>query len=280
MIERILQFGPGGRNVGILSDPRGGATTGMLLLNAGILHRVGNCRLSVRVARRLAEAGFPSYRFDFSGMGDSERRDDGLTGLAASHDEVREAIRLFRETTGTDRVVLFGLCRGADVAVRAAADLPEVAGLALIDPYVYATPRFYVERFAPRMLVPEVWLRAPRTLARMMTSASDEAGAAPIRPFPPKDEVAALLQPVVARGGRFVAWFTGGYTEEYAYEGQFRDCFGDVPFGANLRERFLREADHIISEPEGQRAVVDDALALMQEVAGGPVAPRVTARAG
>lgn len=257
MTERVLQFGPGGRSVGVLADPRRGAAMGVVLLNAGLLHRVGNCRLSVRIARRLAELGIPSYRFDFSGMGDSERRDDALSGLPASHEETLEAVRRFQKVAEVEHVTLFGLCRGADVAVRAAPELPSVMGLGLIDPWVYPTKRFYVERFAPRLLVPEVWLRAPATIARAVRSAKDEAAPAPIRPFPPKDEVAGLLRPFVRRGGRLLAWFTGGYLEEYSYEGQFRDAFGDVDFGARLTERHLRESDHLITDPGGQRTLVD-----------------------
>jgi alpha/beta superfamily hydrolase len=254
--ERIVRFGPGGRSVGIVAGPSGESSTGVVFLNAGLLHRVGNGRLSVRIARSLAAVGVPSYRFDFSGMGDSERRDDNVSGLAASHDETREAVARFQDVAGVQRVILFGLCRGADVAVRAAPELPAVTGLILIDPWVYPTSQFYLRRYAPRLLVPQVWLRAPATLTRAMRSQADAEHAPPIRPFPPKDEVAGLLGAFTARDGRILAWFTGGYAESYFHEGQFRAAFDAVDFGDRLSERYLPAADHIVSGPREQDTLV------------------------
>ena len=43
----------------------------VVLLNAGIVHRVGPNRMHVLLARALAAAGIPSLRFDMSGIGDS-----------------------------------------------------------------------------------------------------------------------------------------------------------------------------------------------------------------
>jgi hypothetical protein len=64
----------GGSLVGILSRPPAGvdpAMPGVLLLNAGRIHRVGPNRLYVAIARRLAAMGFAVCRFDLSGIGDS-----------------------------------------------------------------------------------------------------------------------------------------------------------------------------------------------------------------
>jgi hypothetical protein len=75
--EKVVRFGREAKLVGILSEPQGAAGSArepmVLLVNSGILHRVGACRFHVRLARRLAEDGVSALRFDFSGIGDSER---------------------------------------------------------------------------------------------------------------------------------------------------------------------------------------------------------------
>ena len=50
----------------------------MVILSSGILHRPGASRLYVQIARALAEDGFTSLRFDFSGIGDSAVRRDAI----------------------------------------------------------------------------------------------------------------------------------------------------------------------------------------------------------
>ena len=53
----------------------------VVLLNAGIVHRVGPNRMHVLLARALAAAGISSLRFDMSGIGDSPSRPEATTPL-------------------------------------------------------------------------------------------------------------------------------------------------------------------------------------------------------
>ena len=82
--EKVVRFGRETKLVGVLSEPQGGGPVRepmLLLVNSGILHRVGACRFHVRLARRLASEGVSALRFDFSGIGDSEG-EGGLPGAA------------------------------------------------------------------------------------------------------------------------------------------------------------------------------------------------------
>src|SRR5436190_8757987 len=101
MRERAVRLGKNAM-VGVLTEPdpqvRSADAPAVVLLNAGLLHRVGACRLHVRVARALAPAGFTSLRFDFSGMGDSEPRRDGLSFEEAAVREVQEAMDYLEKT--------------------------------------------------------------------------------------------------------------------------------------------------------------------------------------
>ncbi|MGH7928173.1 MAG: alpha/beta hydrolase, partial [Candidatus Binatia bacterium] len=75
MREEALLLGKTRSLVGILTDPpeakRSTRLPGIILLNAGIIHRVGPNRMHVKIARTLAPMGFVVVRFDFSGIGDS-----------------------------------------------------------------------------------------------------------------------------------------------------------------------------------------------------------------
>ena len=79
MRETILNFGPAGGLLGIVSEPETSPAEDqpiLVILNAGVVNRVGPYRLNVELGRSLAEAGFRSVRMDLSSMGDSLVRTD------------------------------------------------------------------------------------------------------------------------------------------------------------------------------------------------------------
>ena len=127
-------FGPDGRLVGVLTPPAGTAPrdTAVLLLNAGVVHRVGPQRLWVTLARRLAESGFTVLRFDHAGLGDSPHRDDGLPWDQSSLADVDDALRWVEQSTPCRRFALLGLCAGTLTAFRAAQRDPRVNALVLL----------------------------------------------------------------------------------------------------------------------------------------------------
>ena len=76
--EKAIRMGDDSSLVGIVTGPAPGTDDqgkpAFVMLNSGILHRVGSCRLNVRMARALSAHGFTSLRFDFSGVGDRDHR--------------------------------------------------------------------------------------------------------------------------------------------------------------------------------------------------------------
>ncbi|HTZ73412.1 MAG TPA: alpha/beta fold hydrolase [Candidatus Aquilonibacter sp.] len=137
MREEPAVFGPAKSLVGILTQPVAGNSRpeeiGVLLLNAGILHRVGPGRLYVKIARELALLGFTSFRFDFSGIGDSKPRKDNLPFEKSSIDETQSALTFVQGKCATDAFILLGGCSGARVSFATAACDPRVAGCILIN---------------------------------------------------------------------------------------------------------------------------------------------------
>ena len=142
MREEALLFGHTGSLVGIITDPpkaiRSLSLPAIILLNAGIVHRVGPNRFYVKMARRLATMGFVVLRFDFSGIGDSKAREDALPFEKSSVSEVQEAINALHETRGVARFILIGLCSGAVIASQTAWNDPRIIGTVLINlPHYY-----------------------------------------------------------------------------------------------------------------------------------------------
>jgi len=136
MIERAVQFVESNTLYGILTEPSGDMEIkpcGVLLLNAGLVHRAGPNRVYVKLARRLTEAGFTVLRFDFSGIGDSPSRTDALPFHEYAVTETQRAMRFLTESKDLDRFVLIGLCTGADVAFRSACADARVVGVVMIN---------------------------------------------------------------------------------------------------------------------------------------------------
>jgi pimeloyl-ACP methyl ester carboxylesterase len=141
MREEALLFGKTKSLVGIITDPpeakRSNGLPGIILLNAGIIHRVGPNRIHVKIARALAPMGFVVLRFDFSGIGDSKVRDDNLPFEESAVKETQEAMDYLSATRGVERFHLLGISSGAIVSYKTAGRDPRVIGATLINPASY-----------------------------------------------------------------------------------------------------------------------------------------------
>lgn len=137
MREEVLLFGKKSSLVGIMTYPpeteRVNKLPVIMLLNAGLLHRVGPNRLYVKMARNLATLGFMVLRYDFSGIGDSPVRSDNLPFLERWVNELLEAMDYLQVTRGIDRFISMGLCGGAYVSFKTACFDSRIVGVALFN---------------------------------------------------------------------------------------------------------------------------------------------------
>jgi pimeloyl-ACP methyl ester carboxylesterase len=137
MKEEALLFGKTRSLVGIMTYPseRAGANNlpAVVILNAGIMHRVGPNRLHVKIARTLAAMGLVVLRFDFSGVGDSKVRQDALPFEKSALAETQEAMDCIHEAMGIEKFVLMGMCSGATISFKTACSDPRVVGAVLIN---------------------------------------------------------------------------------------------------------------------------------------------------
>lgn len=135
MNEQSVVFGSTCQLMGVLTRPADAAAAlpAVILLNAGLTHHVGPNRLSVRLARELAELGFPALRFDFSGVGDSPPRQDALAPEKSVFVETKEAMDYLERAHDQRRFVLLGMCSGATISYLVAQSEPRVVGVAMIN---------------------------------------------------------------------------------------------------------------------------------------------------
>ncbi|MES2673089.1 MAG: alpha/beta hydrolase [Pseudomonadota bacterium] len=269
MRERVISIGKSNPLVGILSQPEADAISNpavaVILLNSGVIHRVGSCRLSVTLARALVEqAGLLTLRFDFSGIGDSEARRSTLTAAESAVDEVLEAMDYLTREKQIKQFILYGLCSGAYASYRTAVKDPRVIGIAQIDGYCYLSWKSYWHHYAPRLFAFARWTSVLKRAFGLKRTASGVAISGveqrffevPQFPdFPPKAEVEAGLAQLAKRGLKLFSVFCR--SDHYNYEGQFRDCFSAADFGNNHKLVYLTQASHILAEPEDQSLVVN-----------------------
>ncbi|RDK03668.1 serine aminopeptidase domain-containing protein [Paraburkholderia lacunae] len=112
-------------------DPGGSTPPAMLFVNTGASHHIGDGRIFVLFARRLAELGIASLRMDLSGLGDAAPAAAAITldtiySETACNDAAAGADWLVAQ--GHARVVTFGVCGGAFVGLHACARHPNIVG--------------------------------------------------------------------------------------------------------------------------------------------------------
>jgi hypothetical protein len=162
--ERALLFGETKSLTGVITEPAlppDPALPAVVFLDAGVLHHVGPNRVHVRLARELAREGFLCMRFDFSGLGDSRPRRDAVPFAESAVAETRKAMDVLA-ARGARSFLLFGVCSGADAALRVALEDPRVVGAALVEPYLVAGPGYLLYAYRRKLLNPLSWLRLLR----------------------------------------------------------------------------------------------------------------------
>ncbi len=163
MKQKAFLFGDAQDLMGILAFPEESRRDlAVIVMNSGILHRMGPNRLHVKIARALTARGLTVFRFDLSGIGDSEARRDGLRYAESTLQEVRAAMDVVERECGIGRFVLLGICSGADNALRLAPLDPRIVGIVPIEGLTFATRGYAVDRLWRRALLPRTWMRLLR----------------------------------------------------------------------------------------------------------------------
>lgn len=247
MHEQAFRFGQSAHLVGITGAAAAMQTgqnvpCGVILLNAGLLHRAGPFRLHVELTRRLNALGYPTLRFDLSTLGDSASSAAAQSRIEQVRADVGDAMALLGAQSGCQRFVLIGLCSGAQNAHIVASTDARVAGAVFLDGYAYPTLGFRLRRYLPRLLNPaRVWRYLQR---RRASTAQDDAAVFEVAQ-PPRQVVRSELLDMLRRGLKLHFIFSGGASSYFNHTRQFRECYGrTAAHHAGLSLHLLDEADH------------------------------------
>lgn len=266
--ERVVRLGRREHLAGIMtfpSAPDSGATgLPVIILGAGIIHKVGPSRVSVELARKLAAGGHPTLRFDLSGIGDSARASaDSLE--SAVMEDLRDAVSFtIRECGGADSVALVGFCSGADNGLHIAAEDPRIHGVVLFDPTVHRTAGFHHRRNRERLKSPESWANVLSGRS-LWLRAVERLG--PAHDQPPPDYYGLLVSgpeetdrkvgSIVGRGGRLLYCLSGGARRYCNAPEQVSESLPTGFSEEHVSVAWRPDLDHIFSRPEQREAFAE-----------------------
>lgn len=203
MSRRAITFAcQGSVLVGTLDEGTG--STGLLIVTGGNETRAGAFSGQAQLAARLVAEGFPVFRFDRRGVGDSEGANRGFRD---SGDDIAAAHAAFlAEAPGVRRIVAFGNCDAASALM-----LNRGAGcnaLVLANPWTFEdgasdapAPAAIRARYAEKLRNPREVMRLLRgqvSLSKLMKGMRNA-----LRPAPPPSSLAEEMRAgLAAFGGR------------------------------------------------------------------------------
>lgn len=269
-LEIACSFGEDSQLTGIYTVAQGEDVDKpcVLYLTAGLLHHIGPTRMHVDLSRALASDTVSGFRFDLSGVGDSETSALGGYFKERSVSEINQAMNYLQNEYGHRSFVLVGLCSGADDALATAIDDKRVAGLVLLNGYAYRAGYFKLFRvlkfYLPRLFMPEKIIRKikgllkPQTDNRQLTTLDDQQALEELdsdyRYVPPREETEMMLSRLEQEQMDMLFVFTGGEHNEYTYKGQFFAMFPKLRNSPHVSEYYAELADHtfILEEDRGE----------------------------
>lgn len=281
MREELVRFGPGDDLVGVLTLPdgeqRGRVPSPLVLLNAGMLHRVGPSRLYVRLARRLAAGGRACLRLDHSGVGDSPARPDRGRFDQYACEEARAAMDLCQRRLGSESVLVGGVCSAGGTGYRLALEDPRVRGVLCVNASVlredlltkdlrYTIAHTHARLYRRRIFSPRSWLRLltgrsdrgriAETLRRVLrrpaersesTGRTEQAGAI----------LCEELSGLEARGTRLLLLLSEGSSELDLQTLVFGPGAGRGVLPASAEVEVLAGADHVFTPRWAQEELIE-----------------------
>ncbi len=148
--------------VGTLDE--GTQPTGLLIVSGGNEPRMGAHRGQALLAARIAARGYPVFRFDRRGVGDSE----GLNGgWQASGPDIAAAAASFAQAAGVAQIIGFGNCDAAS-ALAMFGQAAGLDGVLLSNPWLTEEPDALPpaaairRHYARKLANPAEWLRLAR----------------------------------------------------------------------------------------------------------------------
>lgn len=166
-MRRLTHFPCAGETLAATLDDAPG-TTGLLIVSGGNEIRIGAHRGMAELAATLAASGYPVFRYDRRGIGDSSGENNGFESTAQDISEAASAFR--REAPHITRIVAFGNCDAASALILFHADAP-IDALILTNPWTIE-PSADGNDLPPAAAIRSRYiekLKSPRELLRLLT---------------------------------------------------------------------------------------------------------------
>lgn len=222
----------------------------MVLLNAGLTHRVGPFRSHVHFARHLSRRGVDTFRFDLPRVGDGPGAGVPVDAMVAAVFDVLE------RQTGARRFALGGICSAADMAWRLAQHDPRIAGVWLCDGFAHRGRWYGIARLRRVLGKPlRQWPAIAWRLLRGMRVDAADPDISVIRDWPTPDAFRRQAAQLLARGVQILATYTGGVSRYLLHPGQLDDTFGRARVHPGLRVEFWPAFDHTLMAPADREVV-------------------------
>jgi pimeloyl-ACP methyl ester carboxylesterase len=257
--EQVVLLGKMHSLVGVLTRPVVAASQqgpAVVILNTGVVHRVGHHRMYVTMSRVLARAGHTVLRFDFSGIGDSDARSDALPLLDSCLADIEEALDWLEQQHQISRVVIIGLCSGADHALLYGHTDARVVALILLDPTIPATPRYYLHYIVRRLTRLRNWRNLIAGRSRLLNVWAKQLLCATrpelrfqkstLQDLQFRNGLEKIYRSTVDRNIHMLAVLTEDTTRQ-TYARQILDAFPNVLFRNLLTTEFFPGSDHLFS---------------------------------
>lgn len=217
----------------------------IILLNAGLVHKVGPFNLNIDMARKLSASGYFVFRFDLAGLGDSMKIQSNRTNNQNTMDDLAMTMSHLESQYMIHKFIVIGLCTGADHSHKISVLDNRVIGNVCLDGYGYRTPTFWLKRVTPVLLNPARLLRS--IISRLHTSPNitNTSGAdSYFWKLPAKKDYISDMKQTFHRNVKSLYLFTGGVTVYYNYKDQFKDGFQRYDFWNNIEVDRYPEFDH------------------------------------
>ena len=148
MNEIACQFAENNRLHGVLTTPDNEKSElTLILISAGFLSTQGPFRLYTLLARHLASLNIATLRFDLGGIGNSEMYNTTLPLEERTMQDIKHAVDFVASANKNSKIVLCGLCSGAEDSFKYAALDSRINGIVLIDPHCYQTSQFKIRKW-------------------------------------------------------------------------------------------------------------------------------------
>ncbi len=266
LTEEPLHFGQGGRLFGILTQPKklihnGQELPVFVFLNSGLVHRVGPRRLYVRLARKLAEIGFTSLRVDLAGKGDSFSRSH-LTTEQSLTEDYGDIISVLEARQNQLRLIVSGLCSGADDAIFLTPKDPRIVGMVLLDPVCDQDNGFRVRDILRKFTQLARYQRKLKKIVsgrvRSTSDTEQTLNYLDMRNSPTQQQSKIAFQSIYHRQGRVFSLFTSYAEEYYNQNGQMGRVLELNAYQEYCTELFWPAASHTYSLELHRAKLIDE----------------------